>query len=48
MISDFLGEIPEPLIYCDSQSALSLSKNPLYHDCTKHIDINIKSHYLRW
>ena len=26
-------------IYCDSQSAIFLAKNPTYHSKTKHIDI---------
>ena len=26
-------------IHCNSQSALNLSKNSMYHSCTKHIDI---------
>ncbi|CAM8922241.1 unnamed protein product [Rhodiola kirilowii] len=33
------------VIYSDSQSALQLSKNPVYHERTKHIDI--KYHYIR-
>lgn len=39
LISELLGEISEPIIHCDSQSALVLSKNPLYHDKTKHVDL---------
>ena len=26
-------------IYCDSQSAMFLAKNPAYHSRTKHIDV---------
>ena len=42
-LSHFLNEIkiPPPLpitIYVDNQSAITLSKNPKYHTCTKHID----------
>lgn len=33
------------LPYFVSQSALALSRNPTYHDRTKHIDI--KFHYIR-
>ncbi|CAM8953528.1 unnamed protein product [Rhodiola kirilowii] len=33
------------VIYSDSQSALQLSKNPVYHERTKHI--YIKYHYIR-
>jgi hypothetical protein len=27
------------MIYCDNQSCLKLSKNPLFHDRSKHIEI---------
>ncbi|CAA0830979.1 Uncharacterized mitochondrial protein AtMg00810 [Striga hermonthica] len=32
-------------IHCDSQSALDLSKNAMYHSRTKHIDV--RNHWLR-
>jgi hypothetical protein len=32
-------------IHCDSQSALDLSKNAMYHSRTKHIDV--RYHWLR-
>ena len=32
-------------IYCDNQSCVKLSKNPVFHDKSKHIDI--KYHYIR-
>ena len=32
-------------IYCDSQSFVKLSENPLFHDKSKHIEI--KYHYIR-
>lgn len=35
----------EAKIHCDSQSALSLTKNPTFYDRTKHIDIH--SHFVR-
>ena len=28
------------LIYCDNQSAIKISKNPVYHSRTKHIDVH--------
>jgi len=34
------------IIYTDSQSAIALSKNPLYHARTKHIDIMY--HFIRY
>ena len=27
------------IIYCDNQGAITLAKNPQFHACTKHIDI---------
>ena len=32
-------------IYCDNQSCVKLSKNPVFHDKSKHIEI--KYHYIR-
>src|SRR5713226_3414452 len=32
-------------IYCDNQSCVKLSENPLFHDKSKHIEI--KYHYIR-
>lgn len=40
LISNFFGDISEPIIHCDSHSALALSKNFLYHDQTKHVMLN--------
>ena len=33
--------LPKPIIYYDSQSALSLTKNLVYHKRTKHIDVRL-------
>ena len=27
------------VIFCDSQSAIDLSKSPMYHSCTEHINV---------
>jgi hypothetical protein len=35
----------EAVIFCDSQSAMDLSKNVTYHSRTKHIDVRF--HWLR-
>ena len=32
-------------LYCDSQSAIFLAKNPSYHSKTKHIDVQY--HFVR-
>jgi len=34
-----------PIVYCDSQSAIHLAKNLVYHERTKHIDIRL--HFIR-
>ncbi|KAL6322459.1 hypothetical protein AAG906_008114 [Vitis piasezkii] len=33
--------LSKPVIYCDSQSALCLAKNPVYHERIKHIDVRL-------
>ena len=41
-----LGQEQEDLkLYCDSQSAIHLSKNPMFHFRSKHIDI--RYHWIR-
>ncbi|GAB2220383.1 hypothetical protein Drorol1_Dr00008032, partial [Drosera rotundifolia] len=48
-IKRFLQELgisqPEYQVHCDSQSALDLSKNAIYHSRTKHIDV--RYHWIR-
>ena len=39
----FLSHIP--VIWCDNASAVALSANPVFHSCTKHIDVDY--HYVR-
>ena len=31
----------KPIVYCASQGALCLAKNPVYHERTKHIDVRL-------
>ena len=33
------------MLYCDSQSAIHLAKNPAFHSKTKHIDL--RYHWIR-
>ena len=42
----FFGSHLEPtVIYCDNQSCIKLSANPVFHDRSKHIDIQY--HHIR-
>jgi hypothetical protein len=41
----FRHELEATVIHCDNQSCIKLSENPVFHDCSKHIDI--KYHFIR-
>lgn len=43
--SDFGFRFPCATIYCDNQSAIKLSKNPVFHARTKHIEVHY--HFVR-
>ena len=46
LLSDLFDlQLDATCIYCDNQSCVKLSKNPMFHDKSKHIDINY--HYIR-
>lgn len=36
--------LPVPM-YCDSKSAIQIAANPVFHECTKHIDMDY--HFIR-
>ncbi|CAM9000587.1 unnamed protein product [Rhodiola kirilowii] len=45
MLSEYGVEQKEMIMYCDNMSAISISKNPVQHSRTKHIDI--RHHFIR-
>lgn len=45
MLSECTRVDQEVTVYCDSQSALHLMKNPKFHERSKHVDI--KLHFIR-
>ncbi|PKU86195.1 putative mitochondrial protein [Dendrobium catenatum] len=41
LLSDFLVNHDAPVdLHCDNTSAIALAQNPVYHACTKHIEID--------
>jgi hypothetical protein len=46
LLSDlFSAELEPTVIHCDNQSCKNLSKNPVFHDRSKHIEM--RYHYVR-
>jgi hypothetical protein len=46
LLAEVMGdEVAAPLLKVDNQSTISLIKNPVHHDRSKHIDV--KYHYIR-
>jgi hypothetical protein len=45
LISDLGLQQDETIVFCDSQSTIHLTKNQMYHERTKHIDV--RYHFLR-
>ena len=45
LLARLFGQIPGPtVIHCDNQSCIQMSVNPVFHDKTKHIEIQY--HYI--
>jgi len=45
LVGSFVQRMDPTVIYCDNQSCIKLSENPVFHDRSKHIDI--RYHHLR-
>ena len=45
LVADLGIKIEMPELRCDSQSAIQLAKNPVFHAKTKHVDV--KYHFIR-
>jgi hypothetical protein len=46
VLTDMVGsEFGAPELWVDNQSAITLSKNPVFHDQSKHIDV--RYHFIR-
>jgi hypothetical protein len=46
LLVGLFGQVLEPtVIYCDNQTCIKLSKNPVFHDRSKHIEI--RYHFIK-
>ena len=46
LLRDFGRFLPHPpLLWCDNVSALAIATNPVFHTCTKHIEVDY--HFVR-
>jgi hypothetical protein len=45
LVGDLGLQRDETVVFCDSQSTINLTKNQMYHERTKHIDV--KYHFFR-
>ncbi|MCO5571964.1 hypothetical protein L7F22_025715 [Adiantum nelumboides] len=45
LVTDLGIKEETPMLHCDSQSAIQLARNQVYHSKTKHVDV--KYHFIR-
>ncbi|MCO5573620.1 hypothetical protein L7F22_027392 [Adiantum nelumboides] len=45
LVTDLGIKEETPMLHCESQSAIQLARNPVYHSKTKHVDV--KYHFIR-
>ncbi|MCO5564509.1 hypothetical protein L7F22_018170 [Adiantum nelumboides] len=45
LVTDLGIKEETPMLHCDSQSAIQLASNPVYHSKTKHVDV--KYHFIK-
>ena len=45
LVGDLGVTVEKPMLHYDSQSAIMLAKNPVFHAKTKHVDV--KYHFIR-
>ena len=46
ILKEFGFDLPKPIVlYCDNKSAIEISKHPVQHQQTKHIEVHM--HYIR-
>jgi hypothetical protein len=46
LLCDLGLDVPTPMqMHCDNQAAIFIANNPVFQDCTKHIDVDY--HFIR-
>ncbi|MCO5606574.1 hypothetical protein L7F22_060762 [Adiantum nelumboides] len=43
LVGDLGMALDAPMLHCDSQSAIALAQNPVFHENTKHIEVRYHS-----